>query len=894
MKLKKLVINNFRNYIGEVSFDLSKDIIILYGDNGNGKSSFFDAIEWCITGEISRFSLHKNEYKSIVANNNMVISEECSVAIHFDKYVLKKSFKINDVDTFSPILTSLYTDELIKIASGEENVNRELGEIVSKKGNGRWDNKILSKAYILSQTQVANFITKDTPRERYNALASIMGFEKINNLKINLSRTTEVLSNKISLIEKELEKVKINKKREQEDFNLGASKIGVSNEEITEQLDINRYSKKLSSIKNNLTEIKRDEKYVLETNFFEKDDESQLADLINKLSSRVDRLEEIKQDSIIKKSQISAKIEQLNKEKTEAIQEEEVLSKNEKDHKVVSKLLVELKNNDMIYDKNLSQELKHEINNVDLIFPKIVYSFDNSGKYIEYKKKLSINEIEIAKLKKENINTEIYLKQIKISITELVNDFSEGTVSTNIEKLLSLIEDTQIYISNNSNFGNICPICDSHVDNISIILNKKIKDIVSESGKQKELIELNIDKRKELEKRQKEILDRQLEINRLIKDKEQLILDFKSKINGIENNILYDTTLFSADIKNIQSRKTELELKSNSLNNNLLVSNKIDAIRANLSKFENNSFEFRNVTVTEINDQIKEWLEKFRIIERKIDDSAAEIELIRKSLNEMNLILSEIQKLFSKYECYSISKLKNYLEAKSKKIGNDEQKIENIISEITNINELSRIKKVIKELEDNEIELSEIKKYFLDKTNILNTKIKKINMHYGDQTSGFLNSIQSPIRRYYQYLNPNPSEFDELYFDIKSNNELEIQVKNDNNNVVANYMLSSGQLNVLAISIFIATNTAQTFSFFDFIAIDDPIQNMDDINRFSITDVLSQLNQQLIFSTHDSDYVNLFIKKNENRLDDIAVFHLDSENNSYHNIVDYSNIVADG
>ncbi|MGR5941917.1 AAA family ATPase [Bacillus pacificus] len=40
MKINKLYIKNFRNYIGEHEFDLSKKITILFGENGYGKSTF--------------------------------------------------------------------------------------------------------------------------------------------------------------------------------------------------------------------------------------------------------------------------------------------------------------------------------------------------------------------------------------------------------------------------------------------------------------------------------------------------------------------------------------------------------------------------------------------------------------------------------------------------------------------------------------------------------------------------------------------------------------------------------------------------------------------------------------------------------------------------------------
>lgn len=128
-----------------------------------------------------------------------------------------------------------------------------------------------------------------------------------------------------------------------------------------------------------------------------------------------------------------------------------------------------------------------------------------------------------------------------------------------------------------------------------------------------------------------------------------------------------------------------------------------------------------------------------------------------------------------------------------------------------------------------------------------------------------------------------------MHFNIDDvNSSLELEIVNNDSTVRADNVLSSGQLNVLAIAIFIAKNIGQKDSLIDFIAIDDPIQNMDDINQFSMIDVLSQLKKQVIFTTHDSKYVNLFLKKNELRLDHISVYYLDAENNSYRNILENS------
>ena len=163
-------------------------------------------------------------------------------------------------------------------------------------------------------------------------------------------------------------------------------------------------------------------------------------------------------------------------------------------------------------------------------------------------------------------------------------------------------------------------------------------------------------------------------------------------------------------------------------------------------------------------------------------------------------------------------------------------------------------------------------------------EIKKINESYNFVQ--LINSNESIIQQYFNYLNPNVSSYRNLYFNINDDdNTLDIEIKNSDGTTNAANVLSSGQLNVLAIAIFIAKNISQNSTVIDFIGIDDPIQNMDDINQFSMIDVLSQLKKQLIFTTHDVKYVNLFLKKNELRLDDISVYYLDAENDRYENIL---------
>ena len=55
VRLKELKIGNFRAYRGSYKFDLDADLVVLFGPNGFGKTSFFDAIDFACTGGVARF-----------------------------------------------------------------------------------------------------------------------------------------------------------------------------------------------------------------------------------------------------------------------------------------------------------------------------------------------------------------------------------------------------------------------------------------------------------------------------------------------------------------------------------------------------------------------------------------------------------------------------------------------------------------------------------------------------------------------------------------------------------------------------------------------------------------------------------------------------------------------
>jgi exonuclease SbcC len=67
VELETLTIENFRAYRRPQTFQIGKEITILYGPNGFGKTSFFDAIDFGVTGMIGRLRISSDDHFKKVA-----------------------------------------------------------------------------------------------------------------------------------------------------------------------------------------------------------------------------------------------------------------------------------------------------------------------------------------------------------------------------------------------------------------------------------------------------------------------------------------------------------------------------------------------------------------------------------------------------------------------------------------------------------------------------------------------------------------------------------------------------------------------------------------------------------------------------------------------------------
>lgn len=101
MKLNKIIIKNFRSYYSENYFELSDGLTLVIGDNGDGKTTFFEALEWLFdTSRDNKSESNISEMRK--AEMEIEDSDEVSVTMSFEhrgeKEISKKFIFEKDVN----------------------------------------------------------------------------------------------------------------------------------------------------------------------------------------------------------------------------------------------------------------------------------------------------------------------------------------------------------------------------------------------------------------------------------------------------------------------------------------------------------------------------------------------------------------------------------------------------------------------------------------------------------------------------------------------------------------------------------------------------------------------------------------------------------------------------
>ncbi len=191
-KIKNIKIKGIRGAKDTLDLNLNGKSILLYGDNGSGKSSISDAIEWFFTDKVSHLSSSEIELKDALRNATIPDTESSEVSISFTKSNL-------DCSKILSLKKGKLTPEIL-------NTTEEFSNYIS---NSNSENILLRYQYL------TNFID-NTKGEKLKYLSDIIGFAEVTKKKEVLQKShnsvkaeiksqnfeTQISSNKQILIDK--------------------------------------------------------------------------------------------------------------------------------------------------------------------------------------------------------------------------------------------------------------------------------------------------------------------------------------------------------------------------------------------------------------------------------------------------------------------------------------------------------------------------------------------------------------------------------------------------------------------------------------------------------------------------------------------------------------------
>lgn len=911
MRIKEINIKNFRG-IGEcdtkIKINENLDILLLVGPNGFGKTTFFDAVEWAFTGKINRIDELKDVDKTRFNMGKFINYQiegdkknrfaEVKLAFDDNSTLIRTNSKgtYEDVGDYSKSTIS-YTKNGKKL---KEQKSFELDFIEDKFQNSISFSEQFYYSHILGQDTINSFIHNYRGDARQEKIFQILGmknyqdlldildinrgmYKKFNNEVNRRKNNYEQLLSKVDSLKEDvnsyLEKCNLDeinllcdKLKFQftqllsicDDINLNLFEDKVKQRMLTFNLkDIIALKKELEVARFNITKVIDNCKEKIKQYNNLRNNISIIKDLeiIQTKINENERLEHLIANygclnmSLVNKTFERRYQKNLNLLKSKTTKQLELFKKwidvithfsfqyNDKDcedyRKIISEAYEELKS--LKVGKLEREEFYSYYNKLNTILPDLEV---NMQKYLELKGEWNALNLQLETNSKINNNYKSALIEFKKYI-EANNELIDR------EK--------------------ICPLCLQELEyNESVNLN--ISKSISSSEKLLAAINFTFSSGDEsirvfteaVNIRKQSLTNAKLEIDAVIQSVKTIQDDVLKKLVNNKDKLIKKRESL---IMKIQDSKNEYYSRCRNEREKYI---KINEIRTNLLC----NIEKDEEILSKANELISNNSLILTQIYGKLDVNGVYIS----DKKDRRLIISKLQELKkesedikSEYFSDSISKLEEF--SLTQFIDSENLKLTNYntaLHKLDNIRETffpEGLKEDIFNIADQETELKKLKKDYEDITadsRILKALAEKIDLQKE-------NIIKSKIEKnglvcsLYEAINPHPF-YRELR--LKQRNQgIEITCDESGERFFLDYILSSAQNNVLALSIFMGFALQQQWSKLNQIFIDDPIQNMDDINILSFIDILRSLfnennmKKQIIISTHDFKLAELFRKK---------------------------------
>ena len=840
MRIAEVYIKNFRGYgenntnDGMYRFDHLDDaeVVIFSGYNGFGKTGFFEAIEWCITGKIK--GLHNTVYEKNTMKKSSYLKfqstkqkrdREIVVCIVFDNgwgIIRRTKCDSLDVHNYFDIATDL----------NEKEIKQEDIDIILKQGTGQTPEQILRLSFN-GQNKNTDFVKSTKAKDRTSSLLEFMGLKFLDDIvKESDSKNRKKLKSRYELFQHEYDN--LIKEIERIDNVFQSNKWGT----------IKQYEEKIISL---MLELNSFQEALVHTGL--RHNLPLSSDTLNSLIDSFSKIKLLKENLEQQKSEVLNCITEAAKYRLqyELFQIERFLNGanllQETDSKQLQQQKKYLGSLQDTYRRGIDQlRLIKQNTEINVLIPKPIsdnteIGITNNEKrqyetYIAILKKIEIdgnqfsdignydyNEYDI---EREMRRSEKYVGFLKNYENALIMKKQyikkvQGIYTEQKELLLQV----QSFVNKQSEIDS-CPVCggtefikdgQKGKDELLALLSAKIAD-----G--------NLDlkeKNDELVKQEQRLLYFKEKVNISIRDKYQMHLEnLKKEIKRIKDYIFQE-----CDVR-IRCNEEALYKCGTQMS---MISSKINTIDDFARMYQFDSGELDDLIKKKENQKSKiERVLRLKFQTDGIKDfvRADEKKQIMSFFRKRNLLYKILGCISTILE-YDIGTENQYILLQYEEKCRKQEKLKN---KVLLLEDAIGFRKIINE---NSKEL---------KNNFLETMIENNQM----------------INWIYGKINPHPY-FRELNLKILKE-ETSILAAEDNDIYLDN-IFSEAQMNVLSLSIFLGLILSIKNYNFEQIFLDDPVQSLDDINVVSFIDLVRALirsrhiNKNYIISTHDHNFSKL-------------------------------------
>jgi purine NTPase len=227
VKIRKILLYNFKNFRNETVIDFSDGITFLVGPNGYGKTTIFDAIELGLTGNLSR--INKVTAENIVYNKPFFqneIGQPVIIKLWLEKMngeqlVIVRKLVNSSTDSsnlFAPLKSASQFMLFSQVEVSETNFssidNTSLEEITQSSIdaflgiNGKYEIEKIFNLFNYIQQEETTFFLKQTEQERGDSLSFLVKTDKVEKKIKDINTVTNVINRKISDLEGKLKHLK--------------------------------------------------------------------------------------------------------------------------------------------------------------------------------------------------------------------------------------------------------------------------------------------------------------------------------------------------------------------------------------------------------------------------------------------------------------------------------------------------------------------------------------------------------------------------------------------------------------------------------------------------------------------------------------------------------------